>query len=310
MTSTHQPHLLRGVLPAALTPLDRDLRPDHRAMVAHCRWLLAQGCHGVLVLGTTGEANSFDLGERLDLLDALDDAGLGPQLLIGTGCCAPSDTARLSRRAVEMGAAGALVLPPFYYKDVTEDGLFAHFAEVIQRVGDARLRLYLYQFPRMTGVRMGHGLLERLLSGYPGTVVGMKDSSGDWPAMAATLEAFPGFALFSGTEEHLLADLAAGGPGCISATLNVLAPQALRLNAAWRTEQADDLQRELTRLRLLLQGLPMIPALKALMAHRSGETGWERIRPPLCALAQDTARELVTAMTREGVIPPGRAPAS
>lgn len=310
MNPTEQQPLLRGVIPAALTPFDRDLRPDHRALVAHCRWLLAQGCHGVLVLGTTGEANSLSVEERLVLLDALEEAELGPLLMVGTGCCAAPDTVRLTRRAVQMGAGGALVLPPFYYKDVPEDGLFAHFAEVIQQVGDPRLRMYLYNFPRMTGLTLGHGLVARLLSNYPGTVVGMKDSSGDWPAMAAVLEAFPGFSLFSGTEEHLLADLRAGGPGCISATLNLLAPRALRLHAAWRSEEAGELQQELTRLRLLLRGVPMIPALKALMAHRAGRPGWERIRPPLQPLDRRPAQELIATMAREQVIPAGSTSAS
>ncbi len=295
MTTTERP-LLRGVIPASLTPLDDDLRPDHRALVAHCRWLLAQGCHGVLVLGTTGEANSLSVQERLALLDALDDAGLGPHLLVGTGCCAAPDTARLTRRAVQMGAAGALVLPPFYYKDVPDDGLYAHFSDVIQQVGDRRLKMYLYHFPQMTGLRLGHGLLERLLSDYPDTVVGMKDSSGDWPAMAATLEAFPGFALFPGTEEFLLSDLRGRGPGCISATLNVLAPQALRLHAAWRSDEADDLQQELTRLRRMVRRQPLVPGLKAIMAHRTGQPGWERIRPPLRPLAPDAAQELISSL--------------
>ncbi len=304
MTATARNELLKGVIPASLTPLTEERRPDHPALIAHCRWLLAQGCHGVLALGTTGEANSLGLGERLALMDALDEAGLGPRLLLGTGCCAAPDTARLTRRAVALGAAGALVLPPFYYKDVSDDGLFAHYAEVIQRVGDTRLRLYLYNFPRMTGLCLGPALIERLLAEYPGVVVGMKDSSGDWPAMAEVLQAFPGFQLFSGTEEHLLADLQAGGPGCISATLNVLAPRALRVHAAWRSAEAPALQRELTRLRGLFAGAPLVPSLKALMAHRSERPGWHAIRPPLRPLPPAEAERMIRTMADEGVVPP------
>lgn len=304
MTATDGDDLLHGVIPASLTPMTEELRPDHPALIAHCRWLLAQGCHGVLVLGTTGEANSLGLGERLTLMDALEDASLGPRLLLGTGCCAAPDTAQLTRRAVALGAAGVVMLPPFYYKDVSDDGLFAHYAEVIQRVGDARLRLYLYNIPRMAGVNIGPGLVERLLAEFPGVVVGMKDSSGDWPAMAAMLKAFPGFQLFSGTEQHLLADLAAGGPGCISATLNLLAPRALRVHAAWQSDEAEAQQRELSRLRGLFAGRPLVPSLKALMARRSGRPGWEAMRPPLRPLAPVDAARLAAVMEREQVIPP------
>lgn len=275
------PDLPRGVIPAAATPLDAQQRPHGPALTRHCRWLLAVGCDAVLVLGTTGEANSFSVPQRLRLLEHLGDAGLGPRLLVGSGCCAVPDTVRLTRQALELGAAGVLMLPPFYYKSVTDDGLFASYAEVIQQVADPRLRLYLYQIPQLTGVQLSLPLVQRLLEAYPRTVVGLKDSSGDWPAMAATLAALPGFALFAGSEEYLLDDLRAGGPGCISATLNVLAPQAVELFARWRSSAAQGLQRRLSGLRRLVCSQPMIPALKALLARRTGRSDWERLRPPL-----------------------------
>ena len=137
------PPTLGGVFAAVLTPLDAALAPDHAALARHCRWLLANGCDGLAVLGTTGEANAFSVDERLAILEGLAEAGIpAGALLPGTGCCAVPDTVALTRRALELGAAGVLMLPPFYYKKVSDDGLFAAYSEVIERVGDARLRVY------------------------------------------------------------------------------------------------------------------------------------------------------------------------
>src|SRR5829696_9287601 len=166
----------KGVLAAVLTPMDGDLYPDHAAFAAHSQRLLAAGCHGLSVFGTTGEANSLSVDERLAALEALVESGVPPETLLpGTGSCAFTDTVRLSRAALEAGTAGALVLPPFYYKGVGDDGLFRFFAEVVERVGDDRLRLYLYHIPQMTGVDLGLSLISRLIDTYPGVVVGTKD---------------------------------------------------------------------------------------------------------------------------------------
>ena len=183
---------ISGVLAAVLTPLNADLSPDLDRLLRHCRWLIDNGCDGLAVLGTTGEANSFSVDERIAILDGLAEAGIpGDRLLPGTGCCALTDSVSLTRRAVELGAAGVLMLPPFYYKDVSDAGLFATFAEIIERVGDSRLRIYLYHFPRMSAVPFSHALIEDLLKRYPDTVAGMKDSSGDLANMAGAARAFP-----------------------------------------------------------------------------------------------------------------------
>lgn len=290
--SLHQTGRPRGVLAAALTPLADDLSLDLEALLAHYRWLLEQGCDGLVCLGTTGEANSFSLDERLGLLDALGETELPPRMVVGTGCCALPDTVRLTKKAIEIGAAGALVLPPFYYKGVSDEGLYAAYSETIQRVGDSRLKLYIYHFPKMTALDISLGLIERLIKAYPETIVGLKNSSGDWDNIAAMLDAFPGFEVFAGSEEFLLPTLQRGGPGCMSATVNVLAPQAAALYAHWQDPDAEQRQTALTRLRHTVSSVPAIPAMKALLATRTGRPGWRNIRPPLVPIDAATEKRL------------------
>lgn len=283
----------RGVFAAALTPLTDELAPDHRAVLQHYRWLLEEGCDGIVCLGTTGEANSFSLDERLEMLDALAGSELPAKLIVGTGCCAVPDTVRLTEKALEIGAAGMLVLPPFYYKGMSDDGLFAAYAEAIERVGDSRLRLYLYHFPKMTGLDIGLGLIERLIKTYPRTVVGLKNSSGDWDNISAMIEAFPNFDVFAGSEEFLLPTLKLGGPGCMSATINVLAPQAAQVYAKWHSAEAEILQAQVTLLRHTLSRFPPIPAMKAILARFTERTAWRNVRPPLRPLPDAEVKRLL-----------------
>ncbi len=297
----------RGVFAAALTPLDDELAPDIEAVIGHYRWLLSEGCDGIVCLGTTGEANSFSLDERLRLLDALGETDLPGKLIVGTGCCAVADTVRLSKKALEIGAAGVLVLPPFYYKGVSDEGLYAAYAQTIEQVGDSGLKLYIYHFPKMTALDLGLDLIGRLIEAYPGTVVGLKNSSGDWGNISAMIEAFPGFDVFAGSEEFLLPTLRSGGPGCMSATVNLLAPQSAEVYAKWRDEGAEALQAELSALRQTLGRLPPIPAMKALLARRSGRAAWARVRPPLVALDPAQAERLAAELAAQGLELPAAA---
>ncbi len=296
-----QKHRPRGVFAAALTPLDDDLSPDTEAVIGHYRWLLDEGCDGIVCLGTTGEANSFSLDERLALLDALAETELPAKLVVGTGCCAVPDTVRLTKKAMEIGAAGVLVLPPFYYKGMSDDGLFAAYAQTIERVGDPGLKLYIYHFPRMTALDMGLGLIGRLIEAYPETVVGLKNSSGDWDNVSAMIEAFPGFDVFAGSEEFLLSTLRLGGPGCMSATVNLLAPQTAELQAKWRDEDADALQVHLSALRSTISRFPPIPAMKAILARHNGRPAWGRVRPPLVPLGPAEAERLAAELESKGL---------
>lgn len=281
----------RGVFAAALTPLQNDLSPDIGATIGHYRWLLDEGCDGIVCLGTTGEANSFSLDERLALLDALGETDLPSKLVVGTGCCALPDTVRLSKKAIEIGAAGVLVLPPFYYKNPSDEGLYAAFSETIERIGDPALQLYIYHFPKMTTIDMGLDLIGRLIAAYPENVVGLKNSSGDWGNISAMIEAFPGFDVFAGSEEFLLPTLKAGGPGCMSATVNLLAPQSAEVYAKWQSPEAEALQEHLTALRRTISQFAPIPAMKAIMARQTGQAAWTKVRPPLVAIdAAQTVR--------------------
>ena len=292
---------LKGVLAAVLTPMDEDLNPDHRAFAAHCQRLLAAGCHGLSVFGTTGEANSLSVYERLAALEALLERGVPPEkLLPGIGSCALTDTVLLSRAALEAGTAGALVLPPFYYKGVGDDGLFHFFAEVVERVGDDRLRLYLYHIPQMTGIDLGLPLISRLIDAYPSVVVGTKDSSSDRERIMTLCRELPDFSVLAGTETLLLETLRSGGEGCISATVNVTSRLARRVydaHAAGEADEAEALQERLTQLRASIEAYPVIPALKQLMARLTGDEQWRNIRPPLSSLEERQAKDLLSNVT-------------
>jgi len=220
---------IRGVLAPVVTPFKADLAPDPERFIKHCQWLLSQEC-GLAPFGTTSEANSMSKDERMSLLDALVAAGLAPsRMMPGTGCCSITETVELTVHAVRHGCAGVLMLPPFYYKEVTEEGLYRYFSEVVQRVGDTRLRIYLYHIPPVAIVGMTSKLVERLVKAYPSAIAGMKDSSGDWNNTKTFLDEFAGgscqsgsdFDVFVGSESFLLANMRNGGVGTISATANV-----------------------------------------------------------------------------------------
>lgn len=292
----------RGILAAVLTPVAEDLAPDIESWLAHCRRLLAEGCDGLAVLGTTSEANSFSLDERLALLDAAAEGGIpGAALVPGTGCCAIPDTVALTRKALEIGAAGVLMLPPFYYKPVTDDGLFAAYSEVIQRTADSRLRIYLYHIPQNSGVPITFGLIEKLLAAWPDIVVGIKDSAGDFANMEAMIGTFPGFRVFSGSDEFLLPILRAGGAGTITACNNIAAARSARVYADWRGAAAEDWHREVVAVRRTITRFPLIAALKEVMAQATGRPGWRLQRPPLQALSPEDAARLMGELGKVGV---------
>jgi 4-hydroxy-tetrahydrodipicolinate synthase len=296
-----------GILSPVVTPFNRDLRPDPERLIDHCRWLLSKKV-GLAVFGTNSEGNSLSVGEKLALLDGLVDAGIEPgRLMPGTGCCALSDTVDLTRYATELGCGGVLMLPPFYYKNVSDDGLFGSYSEVIERVGSSRLRIYLYHIPPVAQVGVSVDLVERLVRRYPETVVGIKDSSGDWNNTQALIERkWDDFRVFAGSEMFLLQTMRAGGAGCVSAIANINPAAIHQLYAGWQSAAADSLQQELNELRQLMQRYPMIPALKAVVARYTRDTEWGIVRPPLVALASDQYQSLVAMLEKRGFSMPGR----
>lgn len=291
--------MLQGVFAAVLTPMRADLSVDRAAYAAHCRRLLDEGAHGLGIFGTTGEANSLSVAERVAAWEDLVADGIPADVLLpGTGACALPDAVTLAREALAVGAPGVLALPPFHYKGVSDDGLLRFFAELIERVGDDRLRLFLYHIPPMAQVGFTPELIGRLLEAYPGVVVGTKDSAGDGARIERLCREFPDLTVFAGSERFLLDTLRWGGDGCISATCNVTAPQSRRVYDLWAAgdEAADAEQAALTEARTFLEGFPPIPALKAIMRARTGDDALANLRPPLDALDEERARAVVARL--------------
>jgi len=300
---------IKGVLSPVVTPFKANLAPDSERFVRQCRWLLSQNV-GLAVFGTNSEANSLSVEEKIDLLDRLAGAGLdSARMMPGTGCCALPDSVRLTAHAMKLGCGGVLMLPPFYYKGVSDDGLFRSFAEVIERVGETRLRVYLYHIPPVAQVPITLGLVERLLAAYPAQIAGMKDSGGDWSNTKSFLDAFAkaGFDVFAGSETFLLQNMRHGGAGCISATANVHSGPIARLYDTWRAADADAQQARLDVIRGVFQKFPMIPALKVVIAHYGADPGWTTVRPPLVALTPGQAHALVAELDQQRFAMPGLA---
>jgi 4-hydroxy-tetrahydrodipicolinate synthase len=330
---------IRGVLAPVVTPFKADLSPDQDRFIRHCRWLLSQNC-GLAPFGTTSEANSMSPDERISLLDSLVAAGLDPlRMMPGTGCCSIVETVAITALAVKHGCAGVLMLPPFYYKDVSEEGLYRYFSEVVQRVGDARLRIYLYHIPPVAIVGITPRLVERLLKAYPNAIAGMKDSSGDWKNTKMFLDAFAetaraalsGFDVFVGSEAFLLANMRHGGVGTISATANVnpaaidalyqsaksqapkpkpqgnlnqgsaVAAVASAVSADVNLEAQQQARLNVVRDVFGSRKFPsMIAAVKQAIAIYANDPEWARVRPPLIELTTEQATFLGAELKRIG----------
>ena len=298
---------LRGVYAPVLTPFDAHLAPDAARFIAHCRWLVRSGA-GLAIFGTNSEAASMSVAERIALTDQLLDAGIpAASLMPGTGACALSDAVALTRHAVARGVPGVLMLPPFYFKNVSDDGVFAYYAEVIERVGSDALGIYLYHIPQFTQVPIGLELIERLLARYPNTVRGAKDSSGDWANAKAMIERFSarGFAVFPASESLLSRSLALGGAGCISATVNMNPAGIRALFDGWNTERGAALQASADAVRSIFQSAPMIPAMKRVLAEFARDPAWRTVRPPLCALDDSSAARVLAELREAGFDMPG-----
>lgn len=289
-----------GVIAPVVTPFGEDGAPDLDRLIDHAGWLLDDGCTALVPFGTTSEANSLATDERMELLEGLVDAGLDPsKLMPGTGSCSVAEAALLTQHAVDIGCGGVLMLPPFYYKNPSEEGLFRFFAEVIEDVGDDRLKLYLYHIPPVAQVGFSLALIGRLKKEFPGIVVGLKDSSGDWSNMKAILEAYPDFELFPGCELFLLDGLRHGAVGVISATANVGARAMRGLYDNWQGPDVDKRQAEISALWDTLQSFPVIPTLKALIAHYRQDRGWAAVRPPFIPLPIAEAERVVNTLAEK-----------
>lgn len=305
-----QQQAFTGVMSPVLTPFDKDLRPDGRKLAQFCKSLLQEGCTALSPFGTNSEANSMSVEERIELLERIVASGVDARKLMpGTGSCALTDAVRATKHAVEKGCGGVLLLPPFYYKNMSDEGFYRFFAEVIERVGDARLKVYLYHIPPQTIQGLSHDLIERLIKAYPKAVVGIKDSSGDWKNTEAMLKRFPGFGIFAGSEDFLLANMRSGGVGCITATGNVNARMIRRLYEGWQKPDADQLQAEISAIRKTIQRHPMIPSMKSLRAAWTGDAQWLNVRPPFLPLTMEQGKALAADVAKLGLKAPELVPA-
>ena len=297
---THTPRLYVPVI----TPFRPDLGVDHAALVKVARMMLEDGADGLAPFGTTSEATSMSVTERMSALEALVESGIDPARLIpGTGCAALPDTIALTRHALGLGVKGTLTLPPFYYKPVSDEGVFASYARVIEAVGSDRLGLYLYHIPQMTGVPITLNLIDHLVTAFPGVIRGLKDSGGKWDNTAAVIAAFPGIATFSASEALLRQNIAAGGAGCISASANVNAAGIARLIRAVGTAGEQAAADQAAQVRRIFEGLPLIPAIKAAIARRTGDPAHAIVRPPLVAMTPEHDAAITAALTLSGGLP-------
>lgn len=279
-----------GVFCAATTPFNADLSVDQGLFAAHCQRLLDDGCTGIAMLGTTGEANSLSTTERKSLLEAVVKSGIAPKkLLPGTGVASIMETVELTQHALANGVNTVVMLPPYYYKGVSDDGIVDAYTAIIERINDPRLRVVLYHIPQMSAVPISLDVIDRLIKRFPDTVVGIKDSSGDFSNMSAIVERFPGFSVLVGADPLMLKLLPMGGAGCITATSNLvggdLATVFSGFNDPSRAAEVAAAQERIVSGRNAVSTYAQLPSLKVLLARQYGNDGWMRVRPPLVGLS-------------------------
>jgi len=295
---------VHGLWCAMLTPLDASGGVDHGMLVAHAKSLLARGVDGVAPFGTTGEGQSFSVAEREGGIDALLAGGIpGERLVAATGCAALPETVTLTRHGVQAGCAACLVLPPFFWKDATDEGLFAWYAQVIEAVGDARLRVYLYHIPHVSGTPLSVDLIARLAAAFPGVIAGVKDSAGSWDNTQALLARVPQLAILVGHEPHLPRLLRAGGAGTICGVANVF-PALVRALFSPGVTPADE-QRVVTFIEIAFRQ-PFLAGFKALLAEQTHNPAWRAVRAPLLPLSADSRRTLLAALRDAGLLAAGQ----
>lgn len=291
---------LQGVIAAAATPVTPEWKVDNDRLIEHCRWLLGPGgCDGINLLGTTGEAASFSAAQRHQAMEAVAKAGLPlDRFMVGTGASALKDTCRLTAAARDLGFAGALVIPPFYYKTIGQEGIQAYFDALIANTGRHHLRLYLYNFPAMSSVPYDLPTVMRLTATYPEQILGLKDSSGDLAYSSGVAKSLPGFLVFPSAEGSMERATEMGFAGCISATANVTGPFAGR---AWRSDSPEDKKAALklaSEVRATISRFPLVASVKAALSILRKDPNWLRLVPPLMGLSPKDADTLSTNLQK------------
>ena len=296
--------MIKGLISPLLTPFNDDLSIAQDLYIGLARHLLSAdgGCKGLAPFGTTGEALSVGIDERIEALDALIDGGIDPQcLIVGSGLTNLTDTIKLTRHAGDRGCAGAMILPAFYYKNVSDEGLYQYYTRLIEGVNNPKLKIYLYHIPQASGVGLSPELVKRLHSDYADCVVGIKDSSGDWDNTKALLD-IKSLITYPGSESPLIEAMKLGAPGCISATANLNGKaihEVITLCFEGKWQEAEASHEKVKAIRLLLEDYAPIPAQKALLERATGDKRWNNLRPPLLAADPKTISELEQTLTQK-----------
>ena len=294
--------MIKGLIAPILTPFDKQLKLDQKMYNDLAKDLLNNGCSGLAPFGTTGEALSVGNEERMDALEGLIKSGIDPDILIpGTGLCNLPDTIKLTKHAIDMGCHGVMTLPPFYFKGMTDDGLFEHFEKLIEGVNTNKLKIYLYHIPQVCGVGLSIDLVQKLKSSFPETIVGIKDSSGVWENTEALLK-IKDLIVYPGAELPVIEAIKLGAPGCISATANLNSKDiasVIDLCHSKNWDEAEKLQKKVKSVRLLFQDYAPIPAQKALLAIQTKNPMWNNLRPPFQQISKEKSAELANTLRNE-----------
>ena len=286
---------LNGVYTASLTPLTASFEPNIPALVRHAQWLLESGSDGVALLGSTGEANSLTLEQRLSIIEQTARELPPDRLMLGTGSCALQDSVRLTKASVDAGVFSVLVIPPFYYKPQSDESVLRFYSELISSVDEPRLRIIFYNFPKLSGYNFSVKILQELKQRFGDIAAGIKDSSGEWKNMLGIVQNIPDFMVYTGTETLLLDILKKGGAGCITATANLIAPECQRVYQDWKNNNqkvAEQAQMNLTDLRKSLENYPLVSELKSLFAAHTNAEEWENMLPPFAPILDKQVEEL------------------
>ncbi|MBT4629267.1 MAG: dihydrodipicolinate synthase family protein [Deltaproteobacteria bacterium] len=286
---------LNGVYSASLTPLKRSYEPNLQALVRHVQWLLESGSDGVALLGSTGEANSLTIEQRLAIIEISAKKLPTDRLIMGTGSCSLKDAVHLTKASIDAGVYTVLVLPPFYYKTQSDKSVLRFFSELISIVDDTRLRIIFYNFPKLSGYNFSVEILQELKQRFGDIAAGIKDSSGEWKNMLGIVQNIPDFMVYTGTETLLLDILNKGGAGCITATANLIAPECQRVYQAWKNNKqkvAEEAQMNLTNLRKTLENYPLVSELKSLFASKTNAEEWKNMLPPFDPILDKQVEEL------------------
>jgi 4-hydroxy-tetrahydrodipicolinate synthase len=295
--------MIKGLISPILSPFDDNLNFNQEMYNELAKDLLSTGCSGLAPFGTTGEALSVSNDERMQALENLIKSGVSPDKLIpGTGLCNFPDTVKISRHAIELGCKGVMTLPAFYFKDVTDEGLFQYYERLIDEINHPNLKIYLYHIPQVSGVGLSIPLVKKLRSTYPDIIVGIKDSSGVWENTEQLLS-IDGLIVYPGAELPVIDAIKLGGPGCISATANFNPnniSKVIELSHDGKWDQAEEVHKDVKEVRYLFQDYSAIPAQKAMLAIKYKDKRWKNIRPPLVQISEQRSSELAEKLRNHG----------